>query len=246
MRSMTQEERWILEKYNGERTEGFFADLERLKAGEPLAFILGSIPFLGTTIYLDSKPLIPRVETEYWVSKAIEEIHKSPASVKVLDLCAGSGCIGVAVGKAFPNATIHFAEIDTAHHPTILKNIRQNDLISETAIFGGSLFEQITERYHAILCNPPYIADESPHVQESVKKYEPPLALYGGKDGTDLIAQIIEEAPKHLYPHGLLFIEHEPEQVAQLQAYAHKHSFTITTHNDQYGVPRYSELRMAQ
>src|SRR5512138_3415194 len=98
---MVREEEWLLkEKWNGEKSEGFFADCQRLRDGEPLAYVIGHTPFLNTIIYLDSKPLIPRVETEFWVEKAIMEIQdfsrgQTLGTVQVLDVCAGSGCIGV-------------------------------------------------------------------------------------------------------------------------------------------------------
>ncbi len=94
---MTQDEVWLLrEKYQGVKTDAFFEDCARLKNGEPLAYIIGSIPFLNTTIFLDAHPLIPRPETEFWVEKAIAHMNVR-APLRILDLCAGSGCIGVAV-----------------------------------------------------------------------------------------------------------------------------------------------------
>ena len=132
---------WLLEeKYQGEKSAAFFTDCGRLEAGEPLAYIIGSIPFLNCTIDLQSHPLIPRPETEYWVEKAIAEIQNQPrtsdvlgenldddaVAVRVLDLCAGSGAIGVAIAKAIPEAHITFGEIDTNHLPTIIKNLEEN------------------------------------------------------------------------------------------------------------------------
>ena len=91
-----QAEDWLLkEKYKGVKSRAFLADCQELKAGVPLAYVIGSIPFLDTKIYLDSKPLIPRPETEYWTEQAIKSI-KTVASANVLDLCSGSVCIGVA------------------------------------------------------------------------------------------------------------------------------------------------------
>ena len=103
---MTQEQHWLLkEKYHGEKTDGFFADCKRLALGEPLAYLIGWTPFLNTKIWLDSHPLIPRPETEFWVERAITSMRENAQDTlgflaepaKVLDLCAGSGCIGVAM-----------------------------------------------------------------------------------------------------------------------------------------------------
>lgn len=250
---MTQEEMWLLqEKYKGEQNDAFFADCKRLKAGEPLAYLIGSIPFLNTTIYLDlpdrqagSKPLIPRTETEFWVEQIISQINKGQTFAvcsRILDLCAGSGCIGVAVLKNVPNATMDFVEIDSAHHPTIEKNIRDNNIdISRTHIIGGDLFENVTGTYDYILTNPPYIDPIQNQTDESVKKYEPSLALYANQSGLEIIYKIIKEAPKFLNPKGVLIIEHDPEQSEAVQTHANNHNFIAETHPDQFGINRYTQ-----
>ncbi len=248
MRFMTQEERWLLEAYGGKKTSGFFAAFKRLQQGEPLAYIIGSIPFLNTTIYLDSRPLIPRAETEYWVSLAVDDIRQSGIQApKVLDLCAGSGCIGVAVAHHIPQAMVHFAEIDRIHHDTIRKNIRSNGIDeSHTDVMGGNLFEAALPPYDYILSNPPYIPEGSERVAQSVRDHEPKLALYGGKNGTDIIARILTHTPHYLAATGTLFIEHEPEQSAAIAILARKNGLVAVTHSDQYGVSRYSTVAVAQ
>lgn len=245
---MNQDEEWLLwEKYNGKKTEGFFADVSRLESQEPLAYVIGSIPFLHTTIHLDSHPLIPRVETEYWVEKIIKkmqsDLDRNESSIKVLDLCAGSGCIGVAILKDVPEASVDFGEIDTRHHSTIQKNITTNEINHSRAhIFGGDLFENVTKQYDYIFSNPPYINPARDTVAESVKTFEPALALYGGNDGTECIFIIIEQAPQFLTEGGTLVIEHEPEQVDALHLHSKPYGFECTTFPDQYGVSRYTVL----
>src|SRR3989344_3024544 len=130
-----------------------------MEDSEPIAYTIGWIPFIHTKIYLDSRPLIPRPETEYWVDQVIQEIKKSKVEKpKILDLCAGSGCIGIAVLKEIPEAFVDFVEIEEIHHKTIEKNIRENNLdSSHTRIFGGDLFENVLDSYDFILSNPPYI-----------------------------------------------------------------------------------------
>ncbi len=279
-----QEIAWLLEeKYGGEKTEGFFADCAQLEAGEPLAYLIGHIPFLGCTIWLDSHPLIPRPETEFWVENAIKEIsasaqnmEKSDTSsdgvmsppqrqspergpgrstlsddvreknVRILDLCAGSGCIGVAVAKAMPDARVDFCEIDARHHATILKNIQENDIAeNRTAIFGGDLFSEIPKGtlYDFILTTPPYIDPAlKERTEKSVTDHEPSLALWGGEKGLELIYTVIAQAPAFLTKDGVLYIEHEPEQATAIAEHAKKHHFLSTALQDQYGVIRTSRL----
>lgn len=246
---MTQDESWLLaEKYHGKQTDGFLSDCARLSNGEPLAYIIGHIPFLDTTIFLVSKPLIPRTETEYWVQKAIEDIqmHSTdtpPARVHVLDLCAGSGCIGVAILHALPYTTVDFVEIDTQHHPTIRTNIEKNGISMERVrIFSGDLFEMITDTYDYILTNPPYIDVEAGTVETSVVAHEPHLALFGGTGGTELIERIIVESESHLTPKGVLYIEHEPSQENIIRDAVLKHNYTHSTETDQYGTKRYTRI----
>lgn len=172
---------------------------------EPLAYSLGSVPFIHTKIFLDSRPLIPRTETEYWVDLAIKEIRtKNIEAPRILDLCAGSGCIGVAVLKEIPEAFVDFAEIEESHHRTIEKNIRENYVdASRTRIFGGSLFENISEKYDFILSNPPYINPAlKDRIEPSVINYEPKKALYGGQNGLEIIEKILRDAPEHLEEGG--------------------------------------------
>ncbi|MEK7135379.1 MAG: HemK family protein methyltransferase [Patescibacteria group bacterium] len=209
---------------------------------EPEAYRIGSIPFIHTEIYLDSHPLIPRTETEYWVDLAIKEIKTSGIqNPKVLDLCAGSGCIGVAVLKEIPEALVDFAEIDEAHHLTIQKNIVENQLdATHTRILGGDLFENITDQYDFILSNPPYIDPAlKERVGESVKQYEPEKALYGGEKGLEIINRILAQLPSYLKPGGFLCLEHEPEQVEALS----KHPLYLESEEDQFGVLRFSKFR---
>jgi release factor glutamine methyltransferase len=242
---MTQEQIWLLnEKYNGIESDAFYADMKRLESGVPLAYLIGWQPFCGAKIYLDSYPLIPRPETEYWTKLAIDEIVKMK-NPTILDLCAGSGCIGIAVLKEVLESTVDFVEIDKIHHATIRKNITENNIAENRyAILGGSLFEKIpvstgmtTQQYDAILTNPPYIDPKlSNRIGESVLKYEPKNALFGGDSGMELITEILAQIPRFLRPGGVLYIEHEPEQVEKIQ----KLLPGIEPQKDQFGVVRFS------
>ncbi|MCA9365480.1 methyltransferase [Candidatus Kaiserbacteria bacterium] len=172
---MNQEERWLLEeKYEGVKTLEFLDDCKRLAAGEPLGYVIGYVPFLGCKIWLDSHPLIPRPETEFWVEKAIKEIvridkanqadflkppqkfeklrglaEKNPpdsikSPIKVLDLCAGSGAIGLAVAKHVPMVRIDFSEIDAHHLPTIGKNLKENNIdCTRYRVWQSDLFNDL-------------------------------------------------------------------------------------------------------
>lgn len=255
---MDKDQAWLLqEKYNGEKSPAFFADCKRLALGEPLGYLIGHTPFLDCSIYLDSRPLIPRPETEYWTEKAIQEIKDyqsttgglgltDPEPVKVVDMCAGSGCVGVAVLKHTENTHISFSEIEKNHIAVIQKNITENTLdLGRTHVKQSSLFSVFKdEKFHFILANPPYIDPALHRVADSVTDFEPHLALFGGHGGMEIIVQLIVESKYHLLPQGRLWIEHEPEQSKEISAVANAHGFTSETNIDQYGVERFSILML--
>ncbi|MDE2173160.1 MAG: RsmD family RNA methyltransferase [Patescibacteria group bacterium] len=146
------EERLLKEKYAGKKTSEFEADRHRLTqhpvgcpdaGGEPVAYVIGWQPFLGLKIHLDSRPLIPRPETEWWTEEMLRAVsersgraqRESPGTFakgaghfRFLDLCAGSGAVGCAALARLPEARVYFGELDPAHDATIRKNIRENGL----------------------------------------------------------------------------------------------------------------------
>ena len=212
--------------------------IERLAAGEPLAYVVGWQPFLGLKMYLDSHPLIPRSETEWWTEQLLRSfVPDSP--VTFLDLCAGSGAIGCAALARIPNAQVYFGEIDPAHEATILKNIRENNLDTSRAdVRIGDLFEPFGDmKFDIIAVNPPYVPT-SRELPASVANYEPADALYAGEDGLDLIRRIASELPQHLAKSGTAWIECDSEHAAAAAALFTDQGFRAEIRNDQYDKPR--------
>jgi release factor glutamine methyltransferase len=280
---MTKDEQWLLdEKYGGKETVEYEADKKRLvsgrpfgkslpfrspdagDAGEPLGYIIGWQPFLGLKIYLDSKPLIPRTETEWWTEQLLADlVGREPMEWKMgvrlcqaarsdpifhsigerplqfLDLCAGSGAIGCAVLSKLPHAQVYFGEIDSVHEATIAKNIRENNLDASRAdIRIGDLFEPFGDmQFDIIATNPPYIPND--HVlPESVALYEPERALYAGIDGLDIIRRIKEKLPKHLARGGEAWIECDSHQTEAIQELFVAQGLSAEIRKDQYATPR--------
>lgn len=240
---MKDEDRLLLEKYGGIRTSEYDSDCRRLKNGEPLAYVIGWTPFLDCRIYLDSHPLIPRPETEFWVEKALSEMRKKN-QIRALDLFAGSGAIGVAVLKNIPSANVDFGEINRFHIQTIHKNVHENFIQSDrTMVFLTDVWSGINKKYDVILTNPPYIAKErAGRIEESVLNFEPHDALFAEHEGFALIERTILGARDHLTENGLLYIEHEPEQSQRVLSVGQSAKFDVWNMKDQYGVLRYSVL----
>lgn len=240
---------WLLqEKYQGRECEAFSADLKRLKTGEPLAYVIGHILFLNMNIDLSSKPLIPRTETEFWVEKAIEAIKSksSLSPIRILDLCAGSGCIGVSIANTISESIVDFVEIDSNHLSTIKTNCRNNNVdLNRVNILQSNLFESLSEqeKYDYIITNPPYIDPDLNRTENSVQSFEPKIALYGGQGGMDIIASIINKASNYLKPQGEIWIEHEPEQTKAIWFLA-KSQYKAKTQIDQYGAERFTQLML--
>lgn len=229
----------IKDKYQGDRGADMAHDLARLMRGEPLAYVIGWIPFLGLTIHLDSRPLIPRPETEWWTEKLIHELQQTYGTneFRLLDLCAGSGAIGLAVLKAFPHAQVSFGELEEAHAALIRKNIETNNL-PDADIRASDLFASFEgETFDVIVTNPPYIP-EGRELPSSVTLYEPSVALYGGDDGLSLIRRIVKEARNHLRPDGSLWIEADIDNIEAARTLMEESGFTATIHTDLYGRPR--------
>lgn len=234
----TDIEALVREKYAGDpRAEGVSQDIARLSTGEPLAYVIGNIPFLGLSVTLDSHPLIPRPETEWWTEELIR--HIGDRAISLLDLCAGSGAIGLAVLKHCPNVRVSFGELIPEHTETIRKNLERNGLdASRTDIRTGHLFVPFTDaQYDIIATNPPYIPDART-LDTDVTAHEPREALFAGTDGLDAIRSILEEAPAHLTEHGELWMECDISNVAKAKELALRVFPEAHIRTDQYGRER--------
>lgn len=220
----------------------------------PEAYALGTVPFLGCTIYLDSRPLIPRSETEWWVEKAIATMSESVAvrgapqagsrGLNVLDLFAGSGCIGIAILKHIPNSQVTFGESEARHIPTIQKNILMNNIDPTRArVVQTDVYSDLRNHYDYILANPPYLSKARlQRIEQSVLEHEPPEALFAEDDGFALIDETLRGLLTRLLPGGQAWIEHEPEHEPRIAVRTTELGLVATTHRDQYGIMRYSGI----
>ncbi|OYV25777.1 MAG: hypothetical protein B7W98_03625, partial [Parcubacteria group bacterium 20-58-5] len=224
-------------------------DKRRLALGEPLAYVIVWQPFLGLKIFLDSHPLVPRPETEWWVEQCAacsvqraENTGRDP--LQFLDLCAGSGAIGCAALARLPSAHVSFGELDPAHEATIRKNIRENGLDESRAdVRIGDLFAPFGDRrFDVIAANPPYIPEERV-LDKSVTDFEPRAALFAGSDGLALIRRIAAELPRRLNPGGIAYIECDSAHAEEARALFERAGLSATVIPDQYGTPRVVVVR---
>jgi release factor glutamine methyltransferase len=175
--------------------------------------------FLNCKIDTSKGVFIPRPETEFWTKKAIKEIQNyitlyRSNELKILDIFAGSGCIGIAVLKNIRKSHVDFVDIDKKAIEQIKINLRLNKISQKRyRIIKSNVFERIKGRYNFIFANPPYVAKERLNeVQESVKKLEPKISWYGGRGGLKYIKGFLKGAKNHLKENGIIFMEIDPLQ----------------------------------
>ena len=188
--------------------EGMAAELEarlaRREQREPLQYILGTVPFLNLTIRCDSRALIPRPETEYMTDMALSLTPK--AGFDALDLCCGTGAIGLSVKKARPLCRMTLSDISPDALALAGENAKENGLI--VRLVQGDLFGGLPgETFDFILCNPPYLTGEDMTKLQAEVAREPEGALFGGADGLDFYRRLARELPERLRNGGYAFFE---------------------------------------
>ena len=209
---------------------------------EPLQYITGEAPFCGRMFFVDRRVLIPRPETEELCAWALKNLPASD-SCRVLDLCCGSGCIGLTLAAERPHWDVVLADCSPDALEVAALNASRLDL--SVSFHQGDLTEGLADNsFDCIVSNPPYIpSSECAALQPEVLR-EPSLALDGGTDGLDFYRRIADEAAKVLKPEGLLMLElgfGEAEPVSALLA---AEGFTeIAVRNDFSGIPRMFSAR---
>lgn len=241
---------WLLrEKYNGKITKATKKDIKKLKMGEPLDYVIGFTEFLGCKIDVSKRPLIPRPETEYWTEKVIHEIGnpsacftRSGQNLRILDIFAGSGCIGIALLKRCKNSKLVFADSENNYVEQIKINCKINDILKNRyKIVNSDIFENIKGKFDYIFANPPYIPIKRKNkIQKSVLNYEPASALFGGGDGLLYIRKFLADAKNFLKPNGVIYMEFDSLQKKDIEKLLKKFNYKkYEFFKDQYGKYRY-------
>lgn len=185
--------------------------INRLLEEEPLAYVLGQWEFYGLPLYVSQDVLIPRDDTCAVTELAINKslfLNKDP---RILDLCCGSGCIGLAVASRVKDARVTLADISKEALVIAKKNIARNKLGGRVSTFQVDARKDapgFLGKFDLIVSNPPYVtAEEMKQLPKSVDAFEPHLALYGGEDGLDFYRSIIQNFTPVLKPGGYLCFE---------------------------------------
>ena len=183
----------------------------RILKGEPLAYVLGEWEFYGLKLIVDRNVLIPRDDTCAVTDLAIAAAGKIEGKPRVLDLCTGSGCIGLAIADRVKSARVTLADISQEALAVAKKNITRNHLGARVSAVTANALEApkaFLGEFDLIVSNPPYItAQEMKELDDSVSKFEPHLALFGGDDGLDFYRAIAKNYKNALRPGGYLCFE---------------------------------------
>lgn len=192
----------------------------RLIERKPAAYLTNEAWFAGLPFYVDERVLVPRspiaelIEKQFypWVDQAQVE--------HVLDLCTGSGCIGIACAYAFPQAEVDLSDISADALAVAKLNIERHGVQAHVQALESDLFAHLTnKRYDLIVSNPPYVDAAEIEEMTSEFQHEPLLGLAAGKEGLDIAHRILATARKHLSDHGILIVEVGNSQFALAEAY---------------------------
>ena len=209
---------------------------EQLCSSKPMAYILQKTYFFDAFYYVDERVLIQRPDTEILVEKALK-LSKG----RVLDLCCGSGIIGLSIAK---HTDCHVTLRDISPEALEVAEINRKKVLTPSArervqLSQGDLLEGLTDRYDVIVSNPPYIpSDDVLHLGDAVKNYEPHLALDGKEDGLYFYKKIASLAPQYLTENGYILLEVGIGQAKDVAKYLEKEFKCITIIKDNHGVER--------
>ncbi len=214
--------------------------IERRVAGEPVAYILGEREFHGLRLHVSPDVLIPRPDTETLVRAALERIPPDRAC-RILDLGTGSGAVALALARQRPQAAIIAVDASPAALAVARGNAERLE-IANVAFRQSDWYAELgVKKFDMIVANPPYVADDDPHLRQGDLRYEPQRALRAGADGLGAIRRIVAGAPDHLAEGGWLLFEHGWDQAAACRDLLEHHGFTaIQAWPDLAGIPRVS------
>ncbi len=214
--------------------------------GEPVAYIIGEWEFYGLPLDISRDVLIPRLDTEVLAERGILKARDSGEEARVLDLCAGSGCVGLAVAANAPECRVVLGELSEGALRVCKQNVRRNELNARVTCLSVDAMEAPNSQlwdFDVIVCNPPYIpTGEISGLDISVRDYEPRMALDGGEDGLDYYRAVAAKWKPALRLGGCLIFEVGAGQAADVEKILAQNGYEgIQTTADTQGIWRVVE-----
>lgn len=194
---------------------------QRVETRKPAAYLTNEGWLCGLPFYVDERVLVPRSPIAEYIEKQFAPWIEANDVNSILDLCTGSGCIGIACAYAFPHARVDLSDISADALEVAQANIERHNLIGQAEAIQSDLFEGLQGRkYDIIVSNPPYVdADDMAALTPEFLHEPADLALASGNDGLDHTRRILREAAEHLTDHGILVVEVGNSQYALQAAY---------------------------
>jgi ribosomal protein L3 glutamine methyltransferase len=181
---------------------------ERVDRRVPAAYLIGEARFAGLDFYVDDSVLIPRSPVAELIEEGFAPWLEADHVTSVLDLCCGSGCIGIACAYAFPQALVDMTDLSPAALDVATRNIERHRLEGRVRALRADVYEGLDgERYDLIVSNPPYVSVTEMAGLPAEYRHEPALALEAGDDGMDVVARILAGGADYLRPGGIMVIE---------------------------------------
>jgi release factor glutamine methyltransferase len=229
-------------EFERELTEAELAplrDLVRQRGqGEPLQHLLGTVEFAGLTFLCDKRALVPRPETEQLVELLQSKIENRKS--KILDVGTGSGVIALSLAAKFPEAKVTATDVSEDALGLARENAARLGLTSRIEFLRADLLPYVNHVYDVIVANLPYVAETDRGTLSREVLRDPPVALFGGERGDEMVRRLIEDAPARLAPGGLIALEFGLGQADDLAALmAEKNYHDIKTERDYAGVIRF-------
>lgn len=205
--------------------------VQRILKDEPLAYVLGEWSFYGMNLHVDPNVLIPRDDTCAVTALAIKKGLFLDQAPRILDLCTGSGCIGLAIASRVKDARVTLADISKDALSVAKKNILRQKLSGRVSCYQADALKPAPSflgKFDLIVSNPPYITtEEMEQLPKSVRDYEPHLALHGGDDGLLFYREIVRNYADALKPGGYLCFEFGMDQGDDVCAILEANGFTV-------------------
>ena len=235
----------ISEQLSKEKEELYFSLIDKhIEKNVPLSHLAGFEYFYDRKFKVTKDVLSPRMETEELIYKVIEYIKSiNKNNIKILDLCTGSGIIGITLRKELEFKSLEVVASDISEEA--LKVAKENAIMNEAEVkfIQSDIFENINEKFDIIVSNPPYIAyNDKITMEDNVLNYDPHLALFAEEDGMYFYREIVENAKEYLEEDGLVFFEIGYDQREKILKLANENGFKAEVYKDINGRDRMAIL----
>lgn len=218
---------------------------KHIKDDTPLSHLVGFEYFYDRKFKVTSDVLSPRMETEELVYKVIDYIRKNNlTNIKILDLCTGSGIIGITLKKELEEFDVKILASDISSRALTVAKENARSLEADISFVESDLFSNIKDKFDIIVSNPPYIAhDDKKTIKENVLNYDPHLALFADEEGMYFYRNIVEKARQYLTEKGIIFFEIGYNQKEKINILGKNNGFETVVYKDINGRDRIAVLK---